>query len=418
MPSKADDLTVTDDAHGVRLALAEARAAMEAGEVPVGAVLADARGRIIATGRNACVAAHDPTAHAEIRALRAAARRAGNYRLEGGTLYVTLEPCAMCAGAILHARVRRVVYGAHDPKAGAAGSVVDLLHDARLNHQTSVTPGVLADECGALLRDFFRPRRVNSCPLREDALRTPEAFFAPFVAAPELSPVWPWPPHYVTDLPALAGLRLHYVDTGPRDAPAWLLLHGEAAWSWQFRHLIAPLAAAGQRVVAPDLIGFGRSDKPKREDAHRWDGHRQALHELITRLDLRQVVLAGQGLGARLAQTLPLSAPPYGLARYRGLLMISALAGDVSGGARDKDCLTDPAYTAPFPDAGYRAALRAVPRLWRESESLVDAAQAFWRDAPSPQGMPPVQTATADLESPESARILAERALHHFTPAS
>ena len=161
----------------MRLALAEARAAADAGEVPVGAVVVK-DGRVIATGRNAPIAAHDPTAHAEIVALRAAAEALSNYRLDGCQLFVTLEPCAMCAGAMLHARLDRVVYGAADPKTGAAGSVVNLFADARLNHGTQVEGGVLAGEGAALLQDFFKPRRINPSPLRDDALRTPAARFA------------------------------------------------------------------------------------------------------------------------------------------------------------------------------------------------------------------------------------------------
>ena len=142
----------------MRLALAEARAAADAGEVPVGAVVVK-DGRVIATGRNAPIAAHDPTAHAEIVALRAAAEALSNYRLDGCQLFVTLEPCAMCAGAILHARISRVVYGARDPKTGVHGSVVDLFGVERLNHHTSVTGGVLADECSGVLSAFFAERR-------------------------------------------------------------------------------------------------------------------------------------------------------------------------------------------------------------------------------------------------------------------
>jgi len=394
-------VAIADDAHGMRLALEQARAAAAAGEVPVGAVLADAQGHVIAAGRNAAIATHDPTAHAEIQALRAAARRLGNYRLDGCTLYVTLEPCAMCAGAMLHARLRRVVYGARDPKAGAAGSVADVLGDARLNHQTTVTPDVLADECGALLRDFFRPRRVNPSPLREDALRTPEAAFADL-------PDWPWPPQYVADLPALAGLRMHVIDIGPNDAPvAWLLLHGDAAWGYQFRHLLPVLAAAGQRVIAPDLIGFGRSDKPKREAAHSLIWHLQTLRELMDRLDLRRVILAGYGLGGRLAQTLPVSGPPEP-ERYRGLLLIDAR----DDGAAHPERLADPAYAAPFPDTGYRAALRAAPRLWRESPALLDDADGFWRTAPR------TLTETCDLSSPAQTQALVEKALCYFAPVT
>jgi len=141
------------------LALEQARLAWEAGEVPVGAVVVDAGGRVLGTGRNRTIADSDPTAHAEIVALRMAARAAGNYRLPGASLYVTLEPCAMCMGAMLHARLARVVYGAADPKTGACGGVLDLGGVARLNHQTSVRGGVLAGPCGELLRGFFRERR-------------------------------------------------------------------------------------------------------------------------------------------------------------------------------------------------------------------------------------------------------------------
>ena len=142
-------------------ALQLAREAAEAGEVPVGAVIVDpATGAIVAEGANAPISGHDPTAHAEIVALRDAGARLDNYRLCDSTLYVTLEPCPMCAGAIVHARVARVVYGADDPKGGAAGSVFDLLPtDERFNHKVSVQGGLLHEACGSLLKDFFRQRR-------------------------------------------------------------------------------------------------------------------------------------------------------------------------------------------------------------------------------------------------------------------
>jgi len=139
-------------------ALALAGAAGERGEVPVGAIVV-VDGAIVGRGANAPISTRDPTAHAEVAALRDAARALGNYRLPGSTLYVTIEPCAMCAGAIQHARVARVVYGAADPKTGACGSVVDLFADPRLNHHASVVRGVRADECGALLSAFFAARR-------------------------------------------------------------------------------------------------------------------------------------------------------------------------------------------------------------------------------------------------------------------
>jgi tRNA(adenine34) deaminase len=139
-------------------ALALAGVAAQAGEVPVGAVVV-LDGVVVGRGHNAPIGAHDPSAHAEIRALRDAAGRIGNYRLPGATLYVTLEPCAMCAGALMHARVARVVYGAPDPKTGACGSVVDLFGEPRLNHHATVQGGVMLEECAAVLRDFFRARR-------------------------------------------------------------------------------------------------------------------------------------------------------------------------------------------------------------------------------------------------------------------
>jgi len=149
------------DLEAMRTALAEARKAAEAGEVPVGAVLVH-DGAIIAHGQNSVIRSSDPTAHAEIVALRHAAAILGNYRLNGCTLYVTLEPCAMCAGAMIHARIDRLVYGTADPKAGACGSVLSVLNHPQLNHQMQLTHGLLGEECGELLRGFFRERRTKS----------------------------------------------------------------------------------------------------------------------------------------------------------------------------------------------------------------------------------------------------------------
>lgn len=146
------------DEKWMRRALGLARHAEAAGEVPVGAVVV-LNNEIIGEGWNRPIVSHDPTAHAEIVALRAAAQHAKNYRLPGAVLYVTLEPCAMCAGAIVHARIARVVYGAADPKTGAAGSVFNLLDSSVLNHRSQLTSGVLAEECGQMLRGFFEARR-------------------------------------------------------------------------------------------------------------------------------------------------------------------------------------------------------------------------------------------------------------------
>ncbi|TAL72163.1 MAG: tRNA adenosine(34) deaminase TadA [Burkholderiaceae bacterium] len=391
----------------MQLALVQAREALAAGEVPVGAVLVR-DGQVIATGRNSPVAAQDPTAHAEINALRAAARVLGNYRLDGCELFVTLEPCAMCAGAMLHARLKRVVFGAADPKTGAAGSVIDLFGQPKLNHQTNVQGGVLASECGALLQDFFQQKRqamrddaIDNPPLREDALRTPEARFADL-------PGYPWAPHYLSDLPALAGLRLHYLDEGSRAAPlTWLCLHGNPSWSYLYRKMIPAFTAAGHRVVAPDLIGFGKSDKPKKEGAHTFGWHRQVLLELVERLDLRNVVLVVQDWGGLLGLTLPMQAPE----RYSGLLVMNTALGTgdmpLSPGfvAWREMCAKNPefdvarlmargnpqlgaqecaAYNAPFPDRGHRAALRVFPAMVPEfvdsdGAAISREARAFWQ---------------------------------------
>ncbi len=151
---------MTDEDY-MAVALDLAREAATLGEVPVGAVVVRA-GEIIGRGCNQPIGRHDPTAHAEVMALRDAAARLGNYRLPGCELYVTLEPCAMCIGAIFHARIARVVFGARDPKTGAAGSVIDLFGEERLNHHAGIVGGVCADECGTLLSDFFAARRQKT----------------------------------------------------------------------------------------------------------------------------------------------------------------------------------------------------------------------------------------------------------------
>jgi len=396
------------DADYMQLALAQARQAAEAGEVPVGAVLVRG-GQVIATGYNQPIGGHDPTAHAEMQALRFAAQAAGNYRLDECELFVTLEPCAMCAGAMLHARLKRVVFGAPDPKTGAAGSVIDLFANPQLNHQTQVQGGVLAGECGAVLQDFFQQRRSEqrqetqlNHPLRDDALRTPDSAFANL-------PDYPWAPRYLSDLPSLAGLRLHYLDEGAHEGLTWLCLHGNPAWSYLYRKMIPVFLAAGHRVVAPDLIGFGKSDKPKKDSFHSFTGHRQNLLEFVERLDLKNIVLVVQDWGGLLGLTLPMAAPE----RYRGLLVMNTTlaTGDVplSPGflAWREMCAKNPefdvarlfargnpqmsaeecaAYNAPFPDRGHRAALRAFPAMVPEFENsdgaaLSREARSFWRES-------------------------------------
>ena len=149
----------------MRLALEQAQQAWDLGEVPVGAVVVK-DGEVIAVGCNQPIGKHDPTAHAEIVALRAAAEKLGNYRLPGCELYVTLEPCVMCSGAMMHARLAKVVYGATDPKTGACGSVVNLFEQEQLNHHTEIVGGVMAEECGAMLKNFFAARRAAATAAR------------------------------------------------------------------------------------------------------------------------------------------------------------------------------------------------------------------------------------------------------------
>jgi tRNA(adenine34) deaminase len=169
MPDESHD--VVQDAVWMRQALDQAHNAWALGEVPVGAVVVK-DGQVIATGFNQPIGTHDPTAHAEIMALRAAAAILGNYRLPGCELYVTLEPCAMCSGAMIHARLSRVVFGASDPKTGACGSIVNLFEQNQLNHHTQLTGGVMAQECGALLKEFFAERRKAAQAAKPDGFNT------------------------------------------------------------------------------------------------------------------------------------------------------------------------------------------------------------------------------------------------------
>ena len=151
-----------DDAHYMGLALAQARRAQSQGEVPVGAVLVNLDGQVIGQGANAVIGQSDPTAHAEVVALRQAAAKLSNYRLPGTTMFVTLEPCAMCLGALFHARVARVVYGASDPKTGACGGRIDLTTRGILNHHADIEGGVLSEDCGQMLSQFFKARRLGA----------------------------------------------------------------------------------------------------------------------------------------------------------------------------------------------------------------------------------------------------------------
>jgi tRNA(adenine34) deaminase len=322
-----------EDLGFMQLALRKAQAAAEKGEVPVGAVVVRA-GQVIGAGHNAPLASHDPTAHAEVNAMRAAAQAMGNYRLDDCTLYVTLEPCAMCSGAALHARFKRVVFGASEPKTGAAGSVLNLFAHEQINHQTQVTSGVLAQECAHLLQTFFEQRRAQQqqikVPLREDALRTPDVVLAGLAIPLELS-------HFSADLPALEGLRLHWFDNR-QDAQVapHVYLHGLDGWSMQY----AAQLQSEEPVIALDLPGFGLSDKPKKVATHRIAWHAQVLQEYLANVQPAPIALHAPRVMAPLLSKLAL--PIHWIE-----------APSLPAALRD----------APYPDAGHRAGPRALLTL-------------------------------------------------------
>jgi tRNA(adenine34) deaminase len=422
----------------MQAALDQARQAAALGEVPIGAVLVH-DGVIIGVGHNSPRAARDPTAHAEIMALRAAARQLDNYRLQDCTLYVTLEPCTMCAGAMLHARLAEVIYALAEPKSGAAGSVINPFAEPRINHQTQVRSAASlgpqgqrwADDCAGLLQTFFRERRLlakrsaqAAHPLRQDAVRAPSIGWQDW-------PDWQGGQHaasrFVSHLPSLEGLRLHYLEVcSGRSGLSWLLLHGHPGWSAGCTQTLERLLAlpSTARVLVPDLIGFGLSDKPKKAAMHRPEWHRQVLAELVQFCDVENGVILAQGVGADLATALPAQAPerwrgfwglPQGQRRpwpdpaagagpsyapeprvlaeiaRRGLAASWRAAGPAGAGPG----LPAGLLLAAWPDAGHQAAFAALA-TWYEA-----ATAAAWRVSPGalgcrqadPAWLPPAQSA-------------------------
>lgn len=316
--------------HWMRAALVQAQRAAQAQEVPVGAVVVK-DGRIIAQAHNQTLQLQDPCAHAEMLALRAAAAALGNHRLDGCTLYVTLEPCCMCTGAIFQARLAHVVFGAAEPKTGMAGSVLNLYDMGQLNHHTRLTKGVLAQECAGALQDFFGQRRkaqktqqtLNS--LRDDALRSPASRFEPFTLPPTVGRSV-----YEQALPRLQGLRMHglanahaWPQTLPRtpsvlaqDAatptqgqgepqetdlsatglapgskPTFVCLAPVWHWSIYWGAFMAQCTEQGAVCYAPDLPGWGPSDKPKKTQWHSLSQHADILAQWLEPLRHAPVVL-------------------------------------------------------------------------------------------------------------------------------
>ena len=410
MPPDLRAAASDEDTRWMQAALQQAQRAADMGEVPVGAVVVR-HGEIVGRGYNQPVATHDPSAHAEVQALRDAARRLGNYRLDNCTLYVTLEPCAMCAGAILHARLARVVWGAAEPRTGAGGSVIDLFANPQLNHHTRTTAGVLADGASHLLSAFFAQRRQAqhaaakaAHPLRDDALRTPEKCFSARCDCAGSS-------YFYSDWPSLAGLRLHAKDSGPSNAPdaiTWLMLPACPAPQGLYRHVAAGLQAQGDRVVVPDWIGFGRSDKPKKDAAIHDALQLAVLQDLVARLGLptgRRLVVVAQGDASRLGMALvaalakeggktesaalwlinPLLAVNASMAYREWLQQILrkpvldlalAIGTSACNGVSAEDVAQ---WQGQFPDKGYRAGLRAWARdalAWTDGD--VQSAPIHW----------------------------------------
>ncbi|WP_296510706.1 tRNA adenosine(34) deaminase TadA [Rhodoferax sp.] len=280
------------------LALEQAGLAAAEGEIPVGAVVVK-DGAVIGVGRNQTITLCDPTAHAEVMALRDAAKNLKNFRLENASLYVTLEPCAMCSGAVLHGRIKRLVYGVSDPKTGVAGSVMDIFASKQLNHQTQVQGGVLASECQELLQRFFATirlqKRERRPTLREDALRTPDSAFKDLVPDNDAG-------HFFY---TQSGHRMHYRDTGSPSAQRTLLCIPElGSWSWQFQPLLDHPRSVDWRIVIPDLIGCGMSDKPKKSTWHSLERHVESLSDLVNQLQIDRLNILALGNANAIASTL------------------------------------------------------------------------------------------------------------------
>lgn len=344
-----------------------------AGEVPVGALVVN-NGKVIGRGRNRSRELNDPSAHAEVLALREASLAVGSHRLNGAELFVTLEPCAMCSGAIFHSRLARVVFGAPDPKTGTAGSVIDLFSQRQLNHHTAVSGGVLKDQCQQILRSFFvsarKRKRLEEMPLREDALRM----------SAQALPLCDDLPVKNSYLYTNEGYRIRYLDlTVVAPMHTVLCIHELGFWSFQVWTLMNRMARHGIRVIAPDLLGHGLSDRPKKMGWHSSSAHVSSLHELIKTLDMKptHIVAIGnvQSVGEELGLLLGLkttavlaivrdghqtSSDPAETNRSRNLRRVCSLSKrQLNDLASLPDDVAD-AYMANFPDKGHAAVLDAL----------------------------------------------------------
>jgi tRNA(adenine34) deaminase len=403
MSSTIPSPSSSQDTFFLQQALQQALAAAQLGEVPVGAVVVSPSGKVLGQACNRTISDRDPCAHAEILALRAAAQTVGNHRLEGCTLYVTLEPCAMCSGALLHARIARAVYAVPDPKTGAAGSVLDLFAHSTMNHQTrceAYTPKdidghALQEACAEVLRGFFRERRMvhhdlrrnpGHAPLREDALRPPEKHFSHFDA---LEALRPWSEFVLLsdpeEAPGSTPWRMHVIDTAPGDCnrPVVLLLHGYASYSLLWTGLIPRLHTAGWRVLAPDLPGHGKSDMPKKIQRHHPAWHAALLLQWLQQAHFsrhanRAVILHDSAalllpaLAAGFPEMFPAQAihlrPEESAAAWRQHCQQRTTFDLDAHWALNAVEAASGAWSAPWPDAGHRAALQ-----WAQWAAIAEA---------------------------------------------
>lgn len=355
---------------GMRLALEQACLAEQLGEIPVGAVVVR-EGQVVGAGHNQTLFHCDPTAHAEVVALRAAAQTLGNHRLDGCTLYVTLEPCAMCMGAIFHSRIATVYFGAADPKTGACGSVLDLPAERRINHHCQVHGGVLQAPCAQHLSHYFARLRFNKrqlrSPVREDALRLPHTALSAYMESVQSLPF--------DDIRAAQGLRVQvWQNAAAPHHPARLLLclHGAMSWSALYRGLLTAPQDGATIVWAVDLPGHGGSDKTKKGREFDTAFQCEVLEELLQRTSAPLVHVVAQDTGCELALRLANRHAD----RIDGLTLCNPLCADrrqfLFQGAHVRSraqflaslqhqCVDTPdalaALAAPYPDAGHTAGL-------------------------------------------------------------
>lgn len=355
------------DEYFMQLALEQAKDAERAGEIPVGAVVVH-DGKVVSVGRNRTIEACDPTAHAEIIALRAAAESVGNHRMEGLELFVTLEPCPMCAGAIFHSRLSRLIYGAPDPKTGVAGSVTNLFEIRGLNHQTRLTAGVLREQCTQQLQKFFLNLRLSKASqrtkLRDDAVRPQVTTFSKYHRFLESGEYWM----------SSDGWRVHYIDSrvlNPRRNVVFL--HDFPYWSYQCGEIFEKLRLSNFRIIAPDLLGCGLSDRPKRDDWHTVSNHAEIVRNLLKSLEIENLTIVASKHQSKLTECLAeiLKIPDCNVIQFnsKSLRWLDGYLNNISKSVffnkfrkffKEAEGDFGESFLIPFPDIGHSAILKGM----------------------------------------------------------